>query len=333
MGIARFVKAMAMVALFNGTLYLVVREEAIAGEKEDDAKKYAEQLRKGKDAASKVKALQELGTLGQIKKSLITPALPDIYKAVEDKDAGVRAAAAETLGKADEPYEKVGDILVKLIKEDKDEAVKIGALKGLTAMRDSAKDALPAIREVAKNADKKSKLGTAATNAVKAMAAVFLFNGVLFLCVREDAIAGEKEDDAKKFTEQLRKGKDASSKVKALQELGALGQIKKSLITPALPDIYKAVEDKDAGVRAAAAETLGKADEPYEKVGDILVKLIKEDKEESVKIGAIKGLTAMRDSAKDALPAIREVAKNADKKSKLGLAATNAVKAISGAKK
>ena len=172
-----------------------------------------------------------------------------------------------------------------------------------------------------------------ASRFVKAMAAVFLFNGVLFLCVREDAVAGEREDDAKKYTEQLRKGKDAASKVKALQELGTLAQIKKSLIAPALPDVNKAVEDKDAGVRAAAAETLGKADEPYEKVGDILVKLIKEDKDEAVKIGALKGLTAMRNAAKDALPAIREVAKNADKKSKLGTAATNAVKAISGAKK
>ena len=164
------------------------------------------------------------------------------------------------------------------------------------------------------------------------MAAVALFNGVLFLIVREDAVANEREDDAKKYTEQLRKGKDVKSKVTALKSLGELAQIKKSLITDALPDVYKAVEDKDAGVRAAAAETLGKADEPYEKVGDILVKLIKEDKDEGVKIGALKGLTAMRESAKDALPAIREVQKATagDKKSKLGQAAQNAVVAIAG---
>ena len=95
--------------------------------------------------------------------------------------------------------------------------------------------------------------------------------------------------------------------------------------------MYKAVEDKDAGVRAAAAEALGKADEPYEKVGDILVKLIKDDKEESVKIAAIKGLTVMGSSAKEALPTIRDVVKEtaSDKKSKLGLAAKDAQKAIS----
>ena len=172
MGAARFVKAMAAVALFNGVLFLIVREDALASEKEEDAKKYAEQLRKGKDAKSKIMALQELGTLAQIKKSLIVPALPDVYKAVEDKDPGVRAAAAETLGKSGEPYDKVGEILVKLIKDEKEESVKIGALRGLTAMGSDAKDALPAVREVQKATagDKKSKLGIAAKNAITSIA-------------------------------------------------------------------------------------------------------------------------------------------------------------------
>ena len=165
---------------------------------------------------------------------------------------------------------------------------------------------------------------------MKAMAAVVLFNGVLFLCVREAALAGEKEDDAKKYTEQLRKGKDAKSKIEALKSLGELAQIKKPLITPALPDVYKAIEDKDPGVRAAAAETLGKADEPYEKVGDILVKLIKEDKDEGVKIGAMKGLAVMGTNAKDALGTINEFTK--DRKSTLGKAALAAKTAIQGKK-
>ncbi len=169
MGTVRFAKAMALVALFNGTLYLCVREEVLAGEKEEDAKKYTEQLRKSKDAKTKITALQELGTLGQIKKSFIADALPDIYKAVEDKDAGVRAAAAEALGKSDEPYDKVGDILVKLLKDDKEESVKIGALRGLSAMREAAKAALPTIREIVNNSDKKSKLGQAAKDAAKAI--------------------------------------------------------------------------------------------------------------------------------------------------------------------
>jgi HEAT repeat protein len=168
---ARFVKAMAAVALFNGVLFLCVREAALAGEKDEEAKKYAEQLRKGKDAKSKITALNELGTLAQIKKSLITPALPDVYKAVEDKDPGVRAAAAQTLGKADEPYEKVGDILTKLITDDKEDSVKIAAIKGLAAMGGSAKGAVPTIREYAEKQDKKSN------NAKLAKAAIQSING------------------------------------------------------------------------------------------------------------------------------------------------------------
>lgn len=167
MGSARFVRAMCAVALFNGALYLCLKEEAIAGEKDDLAKKYTEELRKSKDTKVRITALTELGNLAQIKKSLAADALPDIYKAAEDKDAGVRAAAAETLGKADEPFDKAGDVLVKLLKDDKEESVKIAALKGLAAMGGTAKDALPAIREVMKaNAgDKKSKLGAAAKTA------------------------------------------------------------------------------------------------------------------------------------------------------------------------
>jgi HEAT repeat protein len=171
MGAARFVKAMAMVALFNGALYMCVREEAFATEKEEEAMRYTEQLRTSKDPKVRAKALAGLGELAQVKKSFITDALPDVYKATEDKDPAVRAAAAETLGKADEPYSKAGEILVKLIKDDKDEAVKIKALRGLTAMGAGAKEALPTIRDVVKATagDKKSELGKAAQNAVKAI--------------------------------------------------------------------------------------------------------------------------------------------------------------------
>jgi HEAT repeat protein len=169
MGGIRFAKAMALVALFNGALYLCVLEQAIASEREEEAKKYTQQLRTSRDAKSKITALQELGTLAQVKKSFVADALPDIYKAVEDKDPGVRAAAAECLGKADEPYDKAGEILVKILKDEKEESVKLGALRGLSAMRDAAKEALPTIRDIIKNSDKKSKLGQAAIEASKAI--------------------------------------------------------------------------------------------------------------------------------------------------------------------
>jgi hypothetical protein len=56
------------------------------------------------------------------------------------------------------------------------------------------------------------------------------------------------------------------------------------------------------------------------------MKLLKSDKEESVKIGAIFGLASMGTNAKGAVPELRSLAK--DKKSKLGNAAKKALKAI-----
>ena len=169
----------------------------------------------------------------------------------------------------------------------------------------------------------------------RSMAAVALVNGVLALCVVGLVEAGEREEMAKKYAEQLRKGKDAKTRVKALQGLGELAQVKKSLVADALPDIYKAAEDKDPAVRAAAAETLGKADEPYGKAGPVLGKMLKEEKDANGKIGALRGLTAMGASAKDSAPAIREIVRETkgDKKSKLGVAAKDALKAVAGGKK
>ena len=47
---ARFVKAMSAVVLFNGLLYFALDPTAALASNEDDAKKYATDLKKGKDA-------------------------------------------------------------------------------------------------------------------------------------------------------------------------------------------------------------------------------------------------------------------------------------------
>lgn len=167
----------------------------------------------------------------------------------------------------------------------------------------------------------------------QALAAVALFNGVLYLCVCDHLRAADKEAEAKKYTEVLKKGKDAKAKTEALQELGKLAQVQRSLVADALPDIYKALEDKDAGVRAAAAHALGQCDEPSDKAVPLLVKMLKADKSDDVKIGAAKGLAAMGPGAKTALGDLRTVIKESDKKSKLAKAAQQAVKSIQASSK
>jgi HEAT repeat protein len=165
---ARFIKAMSAIALFNGVLYFSLIPEIASANNEEDAKKYAQDLRKGKDAKVKVAALNELGKLAALQKSLVADALPDIYKALEDKDAKIRAAAAQCLGSCDEPLDKALPALLKILKDDKeDDVARIGATKGLASMGTGAKGAVPTLRDLAK--DKTSQVGKAAKSALKAI--------------------------------------------------------------------------------------------------------------------------------------------------------------------
>ena len=164
---ARFVKALSAVALFNGVLYFSLAPDVASANHEEDAKRYTQELRKNKDAKAKVNALNELGKLASLQKSLVADALPDIYKALEDKDAKVRAAAAQCLGACDEPADKAIPALLKILKDDKEDAARIGATKGLASMGPGAKSALPTLRELAK--DKTSPVGKAAKAALKAI--------------------------------------------------------------------------------------------------------------------------------------------------------------------
>jgi HEAT repeat protein len=171
------------------------------------------------------------------------------------------------------------------------------------------------------------------TRLAKALATIALFNGMLFICVREELIAADKRAEAKRYLEDLRTAKTAKTRVTALQELGKLAALQKSLAADALPDIYKALEDKDPGVRAAAAVCLGQCDEPTEKAVPPLMKMLKDDKEdERVRVGAANGLAAMGTNAKEALPTLRMLAKDKNKKSNLVKAAKQATKAIAGKK-
>lgn len=169
MQLVRFAKALAVVCLLNGILYLCVSQEAFAQSKAAEAKKYTMELKSAKDAKTKVNALNELGKLGQIMKALADDAMPDILKALEDKDATVRAAAAQCLGRCDPDPEKAVPALVKILNEDKDTDAKIGAAKGLASMGTSAKAALDDLRKIVKDADKKSALGKQAGIAVKSI--------------------------------------------------------------------------------------------------------------------------------------------------------------------
>lgn len=166
MATTRFVKALAAVAMFNGVLFLSMPPQAIASNA-SDAKRFTQELKNGKDAKTKINALNGLGKLAAIMKSYAEDALPDIYKSLDDKDAGIRAAAAQALGACDEPAQKAVPALMKLLKDDKDDVAKVGAAKGLSSMGPNAKDAIPLLRTIAD--DKKSAIARDAQDAIRAI--------------------------------------------------------------------------------------------------------------------------------------------------------------------
>ena len=151
----------------------------------------------------------------------------------------------------------------------------------------------------------------------------FRIASVFFLAISfslsGSARADIKPKDAIKYTKDLKTSKDKKVRITALEELAKIGQIQKALIEEAIPDMMKALEDKEPEVRAAAAKAVGMIDPDADEVVPKLMKMIKEDKEEAVKIGAIQGLGQMGPSAKSAVKELREMYpkdKDKDKKTK-----------------
>lgn len=149
------------------------------------------------------------------------------------------------------------------------------------------------------------------------LATALLAIGLLALATSTDLVAGPKDQEAKKYAEQLRNSKDAKSKIEAIEKIGALAQINKKLGADAVPDIKKALKDKETGVRKAAAKAYGQCDPDDSDAVSSLVDLLKNDSEESVKLSAALGLAAMGEKATEALPALRSAmtsAKNGPEK-------------------
>lgn len=116
-----------------------------------------------------------------------------------------------------------------------------------------------------------------------------------------------KEEDAAKYTKELKSSGNVKVKIEAATKIGELGQIKKSWAAEAVPYLIKACKDDDKKLRAAAAEALGKVDPPPEsKAIETLIDLVKNDKELSVQQAAARGLGHMGPAAREAVPTLRE---------------------------
>jgi HEAT repeat protein len=120
---------------------LVVAASLTAATKEEEAKKYAADL-KNKDARVRLNALKELGKLGQIQRRLTEPHVDAITDRLKDSDAKVRGEAARTLGLIDPSDAKTAITKVaELLKDEKSQDAREGQEMGLGELGGTADDA------------------------------------------------------------------------------------------------------------------------------------------------------------------------------------------------
>ena len=155
---------------------------ALAGPGKKEADRAISDFRSAKDAKAKATALLDIGKIGQVQKSLVESATDDVVKCLADKEAVVRAAAAECYGQLDpDPKEAVPALVKMLTAEDEDVRVRAGAAKGLGAIGAGAKDALPDLRKVQQEYNKKTQ-GPRPTD--KAEIAALMLNRELYQAVQ-----------------------------------------------------------------------------------------------------------------------------------------------------
>jgi HEAT repeat protein len=145
------------------------------------------------------------------------------------------------------------------------------------------------------------------------------------------ARAESRADEAARYTEQLKKAKDAKSKITAIEEIGKLGLVNKKYAKDAVPYIMEACKDRDTKVRATAAQALGEAysGDEDEKVVTLLTDMLKKEKEEdTVKMAAARGLAAMGPRAAAALPTLREIMQKEPQQSRLRNALRQSIQSI-----
>src|SRR6266446_4284045 len=129
-------------------------------------------------------------------------------------------------------------------------------------------------------------------NVLKTIVVGLVFSAMVSPCL------ADKKDDVARLMKEL-KAKDAKTRIAAAEELGHIGQVKKSLTEPAVPVLIDALHDSDAGVRKAAANSLGKVDPDVKLAIPALTDALK-DKAPPVRQAAASALGLIGPDAKDA---------------------------------
>src|SRR5687767_4682045 len=128
-------RTLSLIALLFGGLVVV------AGPRDEEAKKYAEELKSSKSAKTRQSAAKELGRLGQVQRRVTEPHTDVILAALKDSDPKVRGEAAKTLGLIDPTDKKDAiDKLIAILKSEKSEEAREGQEMGLGSLGGTTDD-------------------------------------------------------------------------------------------------------------------------------------------------------------------------------------------------
>ena len=140
----------------------------------------------------------------------------------------------------------------------------------------------------------------------RSLSAAILLVGLFTIAASSGVIAGPKEVEAKKYTDQLQTSKDAKVRAEAIEKLGDLAKVNRKYGVAALPDIKNALKDPDVNVRKAAAKAYGCCDPEDSDAVASLIDVLKNDKEEAVRKNAALGLKAMGEKSLSAVPELKQ---------------------------
>lgn len=135
---------------------------------------------------------------------------------------------------------------------------------------------------------------------------------VMCLLIGQGLLVQAADDDVPALLKAL-KSKSAKTRSSAISDLARIGAIKASDAREAIPQIVELLKkDKDADVRRAAAEALGRMDPDSKQAVPALLEAMK-DKTPTVRTAAATALGQFPSEAKDIVPILQEAQKDKDK--------------------
>ncbi|GAX41682.1 hypothetical protein NIES4075_26790 [Tolypothrix sp. NIES-4075] len=216
-------------------------------------------------------------------------AVPDLVKALQNKNPKFRSSAAFALGIIGEKTETASAVpaLIQALKNDKEADVRKDAAEALGRIGEKAASAVPALIQALKN-DKEANVRLFAASGLR-------------------GIGKEAASAVPALAEALKSDKEPDVRSIAVEALGRIGE-KAASAVPTLTEALK--NDNEADLHSSAAEALGRIGEKAASAVPTLTEALKNDKEADVRLSAADALGSIGEKAASAVPALIEALKD-----------------------